>query len=90
MYYEDLSYEDFLLSRLCKYRDELNLYFTSDTTDEEIANIVALIEEKEFPFNINSYRVNADYDNDILREKDLLELDKHIQLSKSNGVKCIF
>lgn len=24
---------------------------------------------------------------DILREKDLLELDKHIQLSKSNGVK---
>ena len=70
MYYEDLSYEDFLISRSCTYRDELDLYFTSDTTDEEIANIVALLEEKEFPFNINSYRVDADYDSDILKGKE--------------------
>lgn len=70
MYYEERSYEDFLLSRLYTSSDELALYFTSDITDEEIANIVALIEEQELPFEINSYRVNADYDNDILKGKE--------------------
>ena len=70
MYYEDCSYEEFLLSRLSRYRDKINLFFTSDTTDEEIANVIALLEEKELPFRINTYRVNADYDDELLKEKE--------------------
>lgn len=65
MYFNQCTYDEFLDSRENGPKDKVCLHFTSDTTDEDIKQILSLIEGKELPIEVEAYRVEAEEDSEL-------------------------